>query len=400
MSAQTEFYERIQEQLRQIEAQGLYKHERVIASQQSALIEVAGGEPVLNFCANNYLGLANHPDLISAACEATSHYGFGMASVRFICGTQAMHKNLESKLATFLGTEDAILYTSCFDANGGLFETLLDEHDAVISDALNHASIIDGVRLCKAARYRYANNDMVDLEAQLQAANMAGVRTKLIATDGVFSMDGVIANLQGVCDLAERYGALVMVDDSHAVGFVGASGRGTHELCRVMDRVDIITGTLGKALGGASGGYTAGRQGVVDLLRQRSRPYLFSNSVPPGIVGASLKVLDMLQTGDELRQRLWDNTARFRKQMQALGFNLAGAGHPIIPVMIDDAPLAQRFAERMLEEGIYVVGFFFPVVPKGAARIRTQISAAHSPEQLDRCINAFARVGRELDIID
>ncbi|MEC8872195.1 MAG: glycine C-acetyltransferase [Pseudomonadota bacterium] len=400
MSAQTEFYERTQEQLRQIEAQGLYKDERVIASQQSALIEVAGGEPVLNFCANNYLGLANHPDLISAACEATSHYGFGMASVRFICGTQAPHKNLESKLATFLGTEDAILYTSCFDANGGLFETLLDEHDAVVSDALNHASIIDGVRLCKAARYRYANNDMADLEAQLQAADMAGARTKLIATDGVFSMDGVIANLQGVCDLAERYGALVMVDDSHAVGFVGATGRGTHELCRVMDRVDIITGTLGKALGGASGGYTAGRQRVVDLLRQRSRPYLFSNSVPPGIVGASLKVLDMLQAGDELRQRLWDNTGRFRKQMQALGFNLAGAGHPIIPVMIEDAPLAQRFAQRMLEEGIYVVGFFFPVVPKGAARIRTQISAAHSPEQLDRCIDAFARVGRELGIID
>ena len=400
MSAQTEFYERIQEQLRQIEVQGLYKDERVITSQQSALIEVAGGEPVLNFCANNYLGLANHPDLISAACEATSHYGFGMASARFICGTQAPHKNLESKLATFLGTEDAILYTSCFDANGGLFETLLDEHDAVVSDALNHASIIDGVRLCKAARYRYANNDMADLEAQLQAADMAGTRTKLIATDGVFSMDGVIANLQGVCDLAERYGALVMVDDSHAVGFVGATGRGTHELCRVMDRVDIITGTLGKALGGASGGYTAGRRRVVDLLRQRSRPYLFSNSVSPGIVGASLKVLDMLQAGDELRQRLWDNTARFRKQMQALGFNLAGAGHPIIPVMIDDAPLAQRFAERMLEEGIYVVGFFFPVVPKGAARIRTQISAAHSPEQLDRCIDAFARVGRELGIID
>ena len=400
MSAQTEFYERIQEQLRQIEVQGLYKDERVITSQQSALIEVAGGEPVLNFCANNYLGLANHPDLISAACEATSHYGFGMASVRFICGTQAPHKNLESKLATFLGTEDAILYTSCFDANGGLFETLLDEHDAVVSDALNHASIIDGVRLCKAARYRYANNDMAGLEAQLQAADMVGARTKLIATDGVFSMDGVIANLQGVCDLAERYGALVMVDDSHAVGFVGATGRGTHELCRVMGRVDIITGTLGKALGGASGGYTAARKGVVDLLRQRSRPYLFSNSVPPGIVGASLKVLDMLQAGDELRQRLWDNTARFRKQMQALGFNLAGAGHPIIPVMIGDAPLAQRFAERMLEEGIYVVGFFFPVVPKGAARIRTQISAAHSPEQLDRCIDAFARVGRELGIID
>jgi glycine C-acetyltransferase len=395
----TEFYDRTAAQLRQIESQGLYKHERVISSQQSARIEVAGGKPVLNFCANNYLGLANHPELISAACEATREYGFGMASVRFICGTQEPHKALESELAAFLGTEDAILYTSCFDANGGLFETLLDEHDAIISDALNHASIIDGVRLCKATRYRYANNDMADLEVQLQAAHAADARTKLIATDGVFSMDGVIANLQGVCALAERYGALVMVDDSHAVGFVGETGRGTHELCDVMDRVDIITGTLGKALGGASGGYTAARQEVIALLRQRSRPYLFSNTLPPGIVGAARKALKMLAEGSELRQRLWQNTSYFRERLQALGFELAGAGHPIIPVMIGEAPLVQRFAGCMLEEGIYVVGFFFPVVPQGKARIRTQMSAAHNPEQLDQCIDAFARVGRELGVI-
>lgn len=399
MPARTEFYDRTAAQLRQIESQGLYKHERVISSQQSARIEVAGGKSVLNFCANNYLGLANHPELIRAACEATHEYGFGLASVRFICGTQGSHKALESQLAAFLGTEDAILYTSCFDANGGLFETLLNERDAIISDALNHASIIDGVRLCKATRYRYANNDMADLEAQLQSAHAADARTKLIATDGVFSMDGVIANLQGVCDLAERYDALVMVDDSHAVGFVGEAGRGTHELCGVMDRVDIITGTLGKALGGASGGYTAARQEVIALLRQRSRPYLFSNTLPPGIVGAARKALKMLAEGSELRQRLWQNTGYFRERLQALGFELAGAGHPIIPVMIGEAPLAQRFAGRMLEEGIYVVGFFFPVVPQGKARIRAQISAAHNPEQLDQCIDAFARVGRELGVI-
>jgi glycine C-acetyltransferase len=399
MPARTEFYDRTAAQLRQIESQGLYKHERVISSQQSARIEVAGGKPVLNFCANNYLGLANHPELIRAACEATHEYGFGLASVRFICGTQGSHKALESQLAAFLGTEDAILYTSCFDANGGLFETLLNERDAIISDALNHASIIDGVRLCKATRYRYANNDMADLEAQLQSAHAADARTKLIATDGVFSMDGVIANLQGVCDLAERYDALVMVDDSHAVGFVGEAGRGTHELCGVMDRVDIITGTLGKALGGASGGYTAARQEVIALLRQRSRPYLFSNTLPPGIVGAARKALKMLAEGSELRQRLWQNTGYFRERLQALGFELAGAGHPIIPVMIGEAPLAQRFAGRMLEEGIYVVGFFFPVVPQGKARIRAQMSAAHNPEQLDQCIDAFARVGRELGVI-
>ena len=399
MPARTEFYDRTATQLRQIESQGLYKHERVISSQQSARIEVAGGKPVLNFCANNYLGLANHPELIRAACEATHEYGFGLASVRFICGTQGSHKALESQLAAFLGTEDAILSPSCFDANGGLFETLLNERDVIISDALNHASIIDGVRLCKATRYRYANNDMADLEAQLQSAHAADARTKLIATDGVFSMDGVIANLQGVCDLAERYDALVMVDDSHAVGFVGEAGRGTHELCGVMDRVDIITGTLGKALGGASGGYTAARQEVIALLRQRSRPYLFSNTLPPGIVGAARKALSMLAEGNELRQRLWQNTGYFRERLQALGFELAGAGHPIIPVMIGEAPLAQRFAGRMLEEGIYVVGFFFPVVPQGKARIRAQISAAHNPEQLDQCIDAFARVGRELGVI-
>jgi|TARA_B100000315_G_scaffold26949_1_gene23163 glycine C-acetyltransferase len=394
-----EFYDRVGTQLGEIQSQGLYKEERPITSQQDAHIEVGGANRVLNFCANNYLGLANHPDIIDAACRATRENGFGMASVRFICGTQSAHQSLESELAAFLGMQDAILYTSCFDANGGLFETLLDDNDAVISDALNHASIIDGVRLCKATRYRYANNDMADLEAQLQAATAAGARTKLIATDGVFSMDGVIASLQGVCELADRYDALVMVDDSHAVGFVGETGRGTHELCGVMGRVDILTGTLGKALGGASGGYTAARREVVDLLRQRSRPYLFSNTLPPGIVGASREALNLLRAGDELRDRLWRNTGYFREQLEALGFELAGAGHPIIPVMIGEAPLAQRFAQRMLEEGIYVVGFFFPVVPRGKARIRTQMSAAHTPEHLDQCIDAFARVGHELGVL-
>jgi glycine C-acetyltransferase len=399
MPEQSEFYDRLKAQLQEIQSRGLYKNERPITSQQDALIEVGSANRVLNFCANNYLGLANHPGILDAACRATQENGFGMASVRFICGTQSAHQSLESELAAFLGTEDTILYTSCFDANGGLFETLLNENDAVISDALNHASIIDGVRLCKAARYRYANNDMSDLEAQLQAADEAGARTKLIATDGVFSMDGVIANLQGICDLADRYHALVMVDDSHAVGFVGEQGRGTHELCGVMDRIDILTGTLGKALGGASGGYTAARQEVVDLLRQRSRPYLFSNSLPPGIVGAAREALKLLKDGDELRDQLRRNTSYFREQLEILGFELAGAGHPIIPVMIGEAPLAQRFAERMLEEGIYVVGFFFPVVPEGQARIRTQMSAAHTQEHLDQCIDAFARIGHELGVI-
>ncbi|WP_413665012.1 glycine C-acetyltransferase [Microbulbifer sp. ANSA003] len=399
MSKPEQFFEHLRSELKQIDADGLYKRERIITSQQAAEIQVNNDTQVLNFCANNYLGLANHPDLIEAAKEGLEQYGFGMASVRFICGTQDIHKALESRLSEFLETEDTILYTSCFDANGGLFETLLGPEDAIISDSLNHASIIDGVRLCKAKRYRYANNDMAELEKQLQAADAAGAKTKLIATDGVFSMDGVIANLKAVCDLADQYNALVMVDDSHAVGFLGDHGRGTHEYCDVIDRVDIITGTLGKALGGASGGFTSGRKEIIDILRQRSRPYLFSNSVAPAIVTASLKVLDMLTEGGELREQLRDNSAYFRKRMSEAGFTLAGADHPIIPVMIGDAALAQKMADKMLERGIYVVGFFYPVVPKGQARIRTQMSAAHTREQLDQCIDAFIEVGRELNII-
>ncbi|GAB2896828.1 glycine C-acetyltransferase [Microbulbifer echini] len=399
MSKPEQFFEHLRDELKQIDADGLYKRERIITSQQAAEIQVNNDTQVLNFCANNYLGLANHPDLIKAAKEGLDQYGFGMASVRFICGTQDIHKALESRLSEFLHTEDTILYTSCFDANGGLFETLLGPEDAIISDALNHASIIDGVRLCKAKRYRYANNNMADLEKQLQAADAAGAKTKLIATDGVFSMDGVIANLEALCDLADRYNALVMVDDSHAVGFLGQNGRGTHEYCGVIDRIDIITGTLGKALGGASGGFTSGRKEIIDLLRQRSRPYLFSNSVAPAIVTASLRVLDMLMDGAELRQKLRDNSAYFRERMTAAGFTLAGADHPIIPVMIGEAALAQKMADKMLERGIYVVGFFYPVVPKGQARIRTQMSAAHTREQLDQCIDAFIEVGRELNII-
>lgn len=395
----TEFYAGLRRQLHDLEQEGLYKHERVITSQQQAMIRVSTGEDVLNFCANNYLGLANDPELIEAGKQALDHHGYGMASVRFICGTQTVHRQLETRLAQFLGMEEAILYSSCFDANGGLFETLLGSEDAIISDALNHASIIDGVRLCKARRFRYANNDMAELEARLQEADAAGVRYKLIATDGVFSMDGVIANLKGICDLADQYNALVMVDDSHAVGFIGEQGRGTHEYCQVMDRVDIITGTLGKALGGASGGYTAGRRELVDWLRNRSRPYLFSNTLAPTIAAASIRVLDKLEAGDGLRQRLHDNARYFRQEMTRLGFQLAGADHPIIPVMIGDASLAGRFAERMLEEGIYVVGFSFPVVPRGQARIRTQLSAAHSREHIDQAIAAFARVGRELGVI-
>ncbi|MCH9691496.1 MAG: glycine C-acetyltransferase [Gammaproteobacteria bacterium] len=399
MAKAEQFFHQLHDQLQQIKADGLYKHERIITSQQSAEIQVNNTTQVLNFCANNYLGLANHPELIQAAKEGLDQYGFGMASVRFICGTQDIHKALEARLSEFLQTEDTILYTSCFDANGGLFETLLGAEDAIISDALNHASIIDGVRLCKAQRYRYANNDHADLEKQLQAAEAAGAKTKLIATDGVFSMDGVIANLKGLCDLADRYNALVMVDDSHAVGFLGQQGRGTHEYCNVIERVDIVTGTLGKALGGASGGFTSGRKAVIDLLRQRSRPYLFSNSVAPAIVNASLKVLDMLSTGDKLRAQLEQNSQYFRQRMGDAGFTLGGAGHPIIPVMIGDAPLAQQMAEKMLERGIYVVGFFYPVVPKDQARIRTQMSAAHTREQLDRCIDAFIEVGKELNLI-
>ena len=392
------FLQHLQQQIDDVKAEGLYKAERIITSQQQASVNVAG-EQVLNFCANNYLGLANHPDLIAAAQQGLSSHGFGVASVRFICGTQDIHKTLEHDISAFLGTEDTILYSSCFDANGGLFETLLGAEDAIISDALNHASIIDGVRLCKAKRYRYANNDMAELEAQLKQADADGARFKLIATDGVFSMDGVIADLKSVCDLADKYGAMVMVDDSHAVGFVGKNGRGTHEYCDVLDRVDIITGTLGKALGGASGGYTSGKKEVIEWLRQRSRPYLFSNSLAPSIVTASIKVLQMLQQGDALRATLWENANYFREKMSAAGFTLAGKDHAIIPVMLGDAKIAAEMAKRMLEAGIYVVGFSFPVVPKGQARIRTQISAAHSKAQLDKAIDAFIRIGKDMGVI-
>ncbi|EPD5886215.1 glycine C-acetyltransferase [Vibrio cholerae] len=393
------FYQQIRTQLEEVKAEGLYKSERVITSQQQAAVEISTGEEVLNFCANNYLGLANHPALIEAAKEGMDSHGFGMASVRFICGTQDIHKQLEQKLSQFLGKEDTILYTSCFDANAGLFETLLDKEDAIISDALNHASIIDGVRLCKAMRFRYSNNNMAELEEQLIAADAAGARHKLIVTDGVFSMDGVVANLPAICDLADKYNALVMVDDSHAVGFMGANGRGTHEYHDVIDRIDIITGTLGKAMGGASGGYTSGKKEVIDWLRQRSRPYLFSNSVAPSIVAASLRVLDLLQESGDLREHLWENAAHFRNRMEAAGFTMGGADHAIIPIMLGDAKVAAEFAERALAKGIYVIGFSFPVVPKGQARIRTQMSAAHSREQLDKAIDAFIEVGRDMGLI-
>ena len=393
------FYQQLSTQLEELKNEGLYKQERVILSDQDAEITVGDGELVLNFCANNYLGLANSPELIEAAKKGLDEHGFGTASVRFICGTQDIHKTLEAKLSAFLGTEDTILYSSCFDANGGLFETIMGAEDAIISDELNHASIIDGIRLSKAKRYRYKNNDMADLEAQLKQAKADGARNILIATDGVFSMDGVIADLRTICDLADQYGALVMMDDCHATGFLGKEGRGTHEYCDVMGRVDIITGTLGKALGGASGGYTSGKKEVIEWLRQRSRPYLFSNSVAPSIVAASIRVLEMLENGHDLRQKLWDNSAYFREQMTAAGFTLSGADHAIIPVMIGDARLAAEMADRMLKEGIYVVGFSFPVVPRGQARIRTQMSAAHSKEQLDRAIDAFTRIGKDLGII-
>lgn len=394
-----DFYQHLTASLKQAHTEGLFKEERIITSAQQADITVADGGQVINFCANNYLGLANHPDLIAAAKQGMDSHGFGLASVRFICGTQDIHKQLEQKIADFLGMEDAILYSSCFDANGGLFETLLGAEDAIISDALNHASIIDGVRLCKAKRYRYANNNMQELEACLKEARAAGAKHILIATDGVFSMDGVIADLHSVCDLADRYEALVMVDDSHAVGFVGEQGRGTHEYCGVMGRVDIITGTLGKALGGASGGYTAARKEIIEWLRQRSRPYLFSNSLAPAIVAASIKVLDMLATGSEQRERLWANARLFREKMTAAGFTLAGADHAIIPVMLGEARVAQNFAQALQKEGIYVTGFFFPVVPKGQARIRTQMSAAHTPEQIERAVAAFTRIGKQLGVI-
>jgi glycine C-acetyltransferase len=397
MSAQT-FNDQLTTQTHDLLAQGLFKRERQMSGAQAATVTV-GGRQLLNFCANNYLGLANHPHLVAAAKQGLDEHGFGMASVRFICGTQDIHAELEARLSRFLGMEDTILYSSCFDANGGLFETLLDEQDAIVSDALNHASIIDGVRLSKARRYRYANNDMADLEAQLQQARQAGARHILIATDGVFSMDGVIARLDAICDLADRYEALVMVDDSHAVGFVGEQGRGTPEYCNVMGRVHILTGTLGKALGGASGGYTSASKAVVGWLRQRSRPYLFSNSLAPSIVQATLATLDLLENGHALRAQLWRNAARFRQGLEAAGFTLAGQGHAIIPVMLGDAKLAGDMAERLLAEGIYVVGFSFPVVPKGQARIRTQMSAAHTPAQIEQCIAAFVKVGRELGII-
>ena len=394
-----QFYQQIKDQLVQTQADGLFKNERIITSSQDADIEISGGKRVVNFCANNYLGLANHPELINAAKQGMDSHGFGMASVRFICGTQDTHKVLEKKLADFLGMEDAILYSSCFDANGGLFETLLGPEDAIISDALNHASIIDGVRLCKAKRYRYSNNNMAELKLRLEEAKAAGARHIMIATDGVFSMDGVIADLKSVCDLADEYQALVMVDDSHAVGFVGKNGRGSHEYCEVMGRVDIITGTLGKALGGASGGYTAAKKDVIEWLRQRSRPYLFSNSLAPAIVAASIKVIDMMGEGEALREKLWRNARLFREKMSTAGFTLAGADHAIIPVMLGDAKVAQVFASELLNEGIYVTGFFYPVVPQGQARIRTQMSAAHSEDDILHAVEAFTRIGKKLNII-
>ncbi|MEQ9876032.1 glycine C-acetyltransferase [Pectobacterium brasiliense] len=393
------FYQQLTAQIMAARTEGVFKEERIITSAQQAEIEVMDSDRLLNFCANNYLGLADSPELIAAAKAGLDSHGFGMASVRFICGTQDIHKVLERKLAEFLGMDDAILYSSCFDANGGLFEMLMGPEDAIISDALNHASIIDGIRLSKARRYRYANNDMSQLEAQLQLARAEGARHVMIATDGVFSMDGVIADLQGICDLADRYDALVMVDDSHAVGFVGEQGRGTHEHCGVMERVDIITGTLGKALGGASGGYTAGKHEVIDWLRQRSRPYLFSNSLAPAIVAASLSVLDLLEQSGERRERLWENARLFREKMAAAGFTLAGADHAIIPVMLGEAQLAQDFAQALQREGVYVAGFFYPVVPLGQARIRTQMSAAHTPQQIQFAVEAFIRVGKRLGVI-
>lgn len=390
------FQAHLQEQLESIRAAGLEKAERIITSPQAARIRVGEGAEVLNLCANNYLGLAEHPRVVAAARAALDRWGYGLSSVRFICGTQALHTELEWRLSGFLRTEATILYSSCFDANGGLFETLLGPEDAIISDELNHASIIDGVRLCKAQRHRYRNSDMADLEEKLRAA--AGARFRLIATDGVFSMDGYIANLSAICDLAERYGALVMVDDSHAVGFMGERGRGTHEHCGVMERVDIITGTLGKALGGASGGYTSGRREIIDLLRQRSRPYLFSNTLAPVIAGASLEVLDLLEASTELRDRLMANTRYFRSAMKAHGFQIMEGEHPIVPLMLGDAALAGRFAAAMLARGVYVIGFSYPVVPQGKARIRTQISAAHTQEDLDFAVNAFVDVRQELGL--
>jgi glycine C-acetyltransferase len=389
-----EFEKQLSQTLEEIKSQGLFKTERIITSPQDAHIAITGGKRVLNMCANNYLGLADHPALIAAAREALDTHGFGMASVRFICGTQDIHKELEAALTKFLGTEETILYPSCFDANGGLFETLLTDKDAVISDELNHASIIDGIRLCKAQRFRYKHNDMADLEAQLRAAKDA--RFRLIATDGCFSMDGTIANLGEIVDLAGKYDALTMIDDAHATGFLGKTGRGTHEYRGVMGKIDIITGTLGKALGGASGGFTSGRKEIVDLLRQRSRPYLFSNSVAPHIVAASLKALELLSASTELRDKLEENTKYFRAALTERGLTIKPGAHPIVPIMIGDAAKSQEFAARMLEKGVYVIGFFYPVVPHGTARVRTQVSAAHSREDLEFAVNAFAETNEEL----
>ncbi len=394
----TAYFDHLKKTLAEIDAAGLYKRERVITTHQTAHIAVVSGQKVLNLCANNYLGLADNPELIEAARASLDRWGYGLASVRFICGTQQIHKDLEAALTTFLGTDDTILYSSCFDANGGLFETLLGAEDAVISDELNHASIIDGVRLCKAQRYRYKNNDLADLEAKLKEADAAKARFKMIATDGVFSMDGYIANLKGICDLADKYHALVMVDDSHAVGFMGKTGRGTHEHCGVMGRVDVFTGTLGKALGGATGGYTSGRKEIIDLLRQRSRPYLFSNTIAPAVAAASIKCLEMLTRSTALRDKLEENTRFFREGLTKIGLTIRPGTHPIVPVMLGEAALSQKVAARMLEKGVYCIGFFYPVVPQGMARIRTQVSAAHSKEDLAFAINAFAEVKKEFSL--
>lgn len=392
------YLENLQNELKNIVSDGLFKKERIITSQQSAEIE-ANGKKLLNFCANNYLGLSNHPEVMKASQDMIESHGYGMSSVRFICGTQDIHKQLEEKIAQFLGLEDTILYAACFDANGGVFEPLFTDEDAIISDELNHASIIDGVRLCKAARYRYKNNNMADLEAQLIAASEKNHRFKIIVTDGVFSMDGIVADLKGVCDLADKYNALVMVDDSHATGFIGKTGRGTHEANEVMGRVDIITSTLGKALGGALGGFTSGKKEIIDMLRQRSRPYLFSNSLAPGIVGAALKVLEMISEDTSLRDQVMENAEYFRTEMKARGFDIPEGDAAIVPVMLYDAKLAQKMAEKLMDEGIYVIGFFYPVVPKEKARIRVQLSAAHTRAHLDKAIAAFEKVGKDLGVI-
>lgn len=391
--------EHLEKEIEEIKEAGLYKRERIITSPQDAVIKIASGEEVINFCANNYLGLSSHPEVIQAAKDTMDSHGFGMSSVRFICGTQDIHKELEQKISDFYGTEDTILYAACFDANGGIFEPLLTKEDAIISDSLNHASIIDGVRLCKAARYRYQNGDMAELESKLKEANDNGARHKLIVTDGVFSMDGLVAPLDEICDLADKYDAMVMIDECHATGFIGEKGIGTLEEKGVMDRVDIITGTLGKALGGAMGGYTTAKKEIIEILRQRSRPYLFSNSLAPAIVGASIKVFEMLKTDDSLRKKLKENTAYFKKGIKDAGFEIIDGEAAIVPVMLHDAKLSQDMADKLLEEGIYVIGFFYPVVPKGKARIRVQLSAAHDKEHLDKAINAFKKVGKELNVI-